>query len=133
MPGRRRSSDRDEPDLAWSAGPQHEQARHELARHDQVRHDQVRHAQAQPERQIEWAGVVVAAMVAVWAAVLVFSFSSALAEVNWWLAPALNLGAVAGFGPLVWGWRGRPVLRFLAVGLGAGVALGWLALILRWR
>lgn len=79
---------------------------------------------------VEWAGVVVSVAVALWAALLVYLYSVALAEVNPWLAPATNLVAVGGLAPAVRNWRGRPALRFVAAGLGAGVALGWSALLI---
>lgn len=79
---------------------------------------------------VEWTGVIVAVVVAMWAAALVVLYSLALADVNWWLAPVTNLVAVGGLAPAVRTWRGRPALRFLAAGLGAGVGLGWLALLI---
>jgi hypothetical protein len=41
----------------------------------------------------------------------------------------LNLVAVGGLAPTVWGWRATPVLRWLVLGLGVGVAGAWLALL----
>lgn len=79
--------------------------------------------------QIQWTGIIVAVVVALWAGTLVFVFSMSLAGVNVWLAPLTNLVAVGGLAPTVRRWRGKPVLRFLAVGLGFGVAAGWIALL----
>jgi hypothetical protein len=45
------------------------------------------------------------------------------------LAVALNLIAVGGLAPTVWGWRRTPVLRWLALGAGIGVAGAWLVLL----
>lgn len=81
---------------------------------------------------VEWAGVVLSVTVALWAALLVYLYSVALADVNPWLAPVTNLVAVGGLAPAVRNWRGRPALRFVAAGLGAGVALGWSALLVGW-
>jgi len=45
------------------------------------------------------------------------------------LAVALNLIAVGGLAPTVWGWRRTPLLRWLALGAGIGVAGAWLVLL----
>lgn len=45
------------------------------------------------------------------------------------VAVVLNLLAVGGLAPTVWGWRRTPVLRWLALGAGLGVAGGWLVLV----
>ncbi|KAA1430731.1 DUF2537 domain-containing protein [Mycolicibacter arupensis] len=44
------------------------------------------------------------------------------------VAVVLNLLAVGGLAPTVWGWRRTPVLRWLALGAGLGVAGAWLVL-----
>ena len=77
--------------------------------------------------RIQWTGIIVMVVVALWAALVVFVFSSLLAEVHVWLALVTNVVGVGGLTPAVRGWRGRPALRFLALGLGAGVVLGWIA------
>ena len=79
--------------------------------------------------RIQWTGIVVAVVVAMWAATLVFVFSVSLAGINAWLAPVTNLVAVGGLAPTVRRWRGKPVLRFIAVGLGFGVVAGWITLL----
>lgn len=45
------------------------------------------------------------------------------------VAVVLNLIAVGGLAPTVWGWRRTPVLRWLALGAGIGVAGAWLVLL----
>lgn len=60
-------------------------------------------------------------------AVIVLSFG--LMRVHPLLAIGLNMVAVGGLAPTVWGWRGRPVWRWFAFGAAVGVAGGWLALL----
>jgi hypothetical protein len=45
------------------------------------------------------------------------------------LAVGLNLVAVGGLAPTVWGWRARPVWRWFVLGSGVGVTAGWLVLV----
>jgi hypothetical protein len=45
------------------------------------------------------------------------------------LAVGLNLVAVGGLAPTVWGWRARPVWRWFVLGAGVGVAGAWIALL----
>lgn len=45
------------------------------------------------------------------------------------LAIGLNMVAVGGLAPTVWGWRHRPVWRWFVLGSGVGVVGGWLALL----
>lgn len=61
------------------------------------------------------------------AAVIVLSLG--LLRVHPLLAVGLNLVAVGGLAPTVWGWRARPVWRWFAFGAGVGVAAGWIALL----
>ncbi|PWQ88477.1 DUF2537 domain-containing protein, partial [Enterococcus faecium] len=44
------------------------------------------------------------------------------------LAAGLNLIAVGGLAPTVWGWRHRLVWRWFVYGAAAGGAGGWVAL-----
>ena len=44
-------------------------------------------------------------------------------------AVGLNLVAVGGLAPTVWGWRKLPVWRWFVLGSGVGVAGAWLALL----
>ncbi|HEV7852511.1 MAG TPA: DUF2537 domain-containing protein, partial [Mycobacterium sp.] len=55
--------------------------------------------------------------------------STGLIRVHPLLAVGLNLVAVGGLAPTVWGWRATPVLRWFVLGLGVGVAGAWLALL----
>ncbi|MBL1077668.1 DUF2537 domain-containing protein [Nocardia sp. 2] len=79
-----------------------------------------------------WAsGIVVAAFVALLAATAIFAFGAALAEIHPLLAVAVNVVAVGGAAPSAWRWRFAPVTRWVIVGLVAGVALGWAALLVK--
>jgi hypothetical protein len=74
-------------------------------------------------------GLTVAAFVAAVTAGAIVVLSLGLTRVNPLLAVGLNLVAVGGLAPTVWGWRARPVWRWFVLGSGIGVAIGWLALI----
>ena len=41
----------------------------------------------------------------------------------------LNLIAVGGLAPTLWGWRHVPVRRWFVLGAAVGVAGGWIALV----
>jgi hypothetical protein len=72
-------------------------------------------------------GFTVAAFVAAFTAVAIVVLSLGLIRVHPLLAITLNLIAVGGLAPTVWGWRARPVWRWYALGCSVGVAIGWLA------
>ncbi len=77
-----------------------------------------------------WAtGLTVAAFVAAVIGTAIVVLSIGLARVHPLLAVGLNLIAVGGLAPTVWGWRAVPVLRWFVLGSGIGVAGGWLALL----
>jgi Protein of unknown function (DUF2537) len=77
-----------------------------------------------------WAtGLTVAGFVAAVTAVAVVVLSLGLIRVHLMLAVGLNLVAVGGLAPTLWGWRYTPVLRWLVLGAGVGVAGAWLALL----
>jgi hypothetical protein len=77
-----------------------------------------------------WAtGLTVAAFVAAVTAVAVLVLSMGLIRVHPLLAVGLNVVAAGGLAPTLWGWRRRPVLRWLVLGAGVGVAGAWLALV----
>ena len=77
-----------------------------------------------------WAmGLTVAAFVAAVIATAVIVLSIGLARVQPLLAVGLNLIAVGGLAPTVWGWRNVPVWRWFVLGSGVGVAGAWLALL----
>lgn len=75
------------------------------------------------------AGLTVAAFVAAVIAAAIVVLSIGLMRVHPLLAAGLNLVAVGGLAPTVWGWRTVPVWRWFVLGSGIGVAGGWLALL----
>jgi hypothetical protein len=77
-----------------------------------------------------WAmGLTVAGFVAVVTAVAVLVLSLGLIRVHPLLAVGLNVVAAGGLAPTLWGWRHRPVVRWLVLGGGVGVGVAWLALL----
>jgi hypothetical protein len=60
------------------------------------------------------------------AAIVVLSLG--LIRVHPLLAVGLNLVAVGGLAPTVWGWRRTPVLRWFVLGSAIGVAGAWVSL-----
>lgn len=74
-------------------------------------------------------GLTVAGFVAAVTGTAITVLSLGLLRVHPALAVALNLIAVGGLAPTVWGWRRTPVLRWLALGAGIGVAGAWLVLL----
>lgn len=74
-------------------------------------------------------GLTVAAFVASVTAAAVVVLSLGLIRVHVLLAVGLNLVAVGGLAPTVWGWRHKPVVRWFALGAGVGVTLAWLSLV----
>ena len=83
-----------------------------------------------PTEPTPWGtGILVTVICAALTAVAVYGFGYALANVLPALSVAINVVAVGGSAPSVWRWRTVPVLRWLACGLGIGVALGWLGLL----
>lgn len=77
-----------------------------------------------------WAtGLTVAAFVAAVTATGVVVLSIGLMRVHPLLAAGLNLVAVGGLAPTVWGWRKLPVWRWFVYGAALGVAAAWVALL----
>ena len=74
-------------------------------------------------------GLTVAAFVAVVTAAAMIVLSVGLTRVHPLLAVGLNLVAVGGLAPTVWGWRKLPVWRWFVLGAGLGVAGAWMALL----
>ena len=73
-----------------------------------------------------WAyGVGVAVFAALLAMVGVIALSSSLAAQPW-LAVVVNLVVAGGIAPALWLCRGLPVLRWVGVGVAAGLVLGWI-------
>ncbi len=74
-------------------------------------------------------GLTVAAFVAALTAAAIIVLSVGLTRVHPLLAVGLNLVAVGGLAPTVWGWRTLPVWRWFVLGAGVGVAVAWIALL----
>jgi hypothetical protein len=74
-------------------------------------------------------GLTVAGFVAAVLAAAIVVLGLGLTRVHPLLAIGLNMVAVGGLAPTVWGWRHRPVWRWFVLGAGVGVALGWVALL----
>ncbi|MEO6792625.1 MAG: DUF2537 domain-containing protein [Mycobacterium sp.] len=83
-----------------------------------------------PAETTPWAtGLTVAAFVAAVAGTAIAVLSLGLIRVHPMVAVGLNVVAVGGLAPTVWGWRHTPVLRWFALGAGLGVAGAWLVLL----
>jgi hypothetical protein len=83
-----------------------------------------------PSQTTPWAtGLTVAAFVAAVSGIAIAVLSLGLTRLHPAVTVALNLIAVGGLAPTVWGWRRLPVLRWLALGAGLGVAGAWLVLL----
>ncbi|MDA2889400.1 DUF2537 domain-containing protein [Mycolicibacterium sp. BiH015] len=77
-----------------------------------------------------WAtGLTVAAFVAAVIAAAITVLTIGLIRVHPLLAAGLNLVAVGGLAPTVWGWRKVPVWRWFVLGSGVGVAAAWVTLL----
>ena len=74
-------------------------------------------------------GLTVAGFVAAVLAAAIVVLGLGLTRVHPLLAIGLNMVAVGGLAPTVWGWRHRPVWRWFVLGAGVGVAVGWVALL----
>lgn len=74
-------------------------------------------------------GLTVAAFVAAVTAAALVVLGLGMNRVNPLVSVGLNLVAVGGLAPTLWGWRRVPVRRWFALGAGAGVAIGWITLL----
>ena len=74
-------------------------------------------------------GLTVAAFVAAVTAASIVVLSLGVSRVHPLLAVALNLIAVGGLAPTLWGWRAVAVLRWFVLGGGVGIVGAWLALL----
>ncbi|KKE99160.1 DUF2537 domain-containing protein [Mycolicibacterium obuense] len=83
-----------------------------------------------PPEPTPWGtGLTVAAFVAAVLAAVLIVLGIGLMRVNPLLAIGLNLVAVGGLAPTVWGWRKAPVWRWFVLGAVVGVAAAWLGLL----
>ncbi|MET0699141.1 MAG: DUF2537 domain-containing protein [Mycobacterium sp.] len=73
-------------------------------------------------------GLTVAAFTAVVTGAAIVVLSLGLSRVHFLLVVGLNLVAVGGLAPTVWGWRRLPVIRWFVLGSGIGVAVAWISL-----
>ncbi len=74
-------------------------------------------------------GLTVAGFVAAVVGVALVVLSLGLVRIHPLLAVGLNLVAVGGLAPTVWGWRRLPVWRWFVLGSGVGVAVGWVTVL----
>ena len=74
-------------------------------------------------------GLTVAGFVAAVVGATVVVLGVGLSRLHPLLAIGLNLVAVGGLAPTVWGWRRLPVWRWFVLGSMVGVAVGWLVLL----
>lgn len=74
-------------------------------------------------------GLTVAAFVAGVVGTAIVVLGLGLLRIDPLLAVALNLVAVGGLAPTVWGWRRIPVRRWFVLGSAVGVTVGWIALL----
>ncbi|VBA43166.1 hypothetical protein LAUMK13_04389 [Mycobacterium innocens] len=82
------------------------------------------------DESVPWAtGLVVAGFVAAVIGVGMVVLSLGLIRVHPLLAVGLNVVAVGGLAPTLWGWRRTPVLRWFVLGAGVGVVVAWLTLL----
>lgn len=73
--------------------------------------------------------MTVAAFTAAVTAAAIVVLSLGMIRVHPLISVGLNLVAVGGLAPTLWGWRAVPVRRWFVLGSGAGVAIGWTVLI----
>ncbi len=74
-------------------------------------------------------GLTVAGFVAAVTAIAVVVLSLGLIRVHPLLAVGLNIVAVGGLAPTLWGWRRTLVWRWFVLGAGVGVTFAWVALL----
>lgn len=74
-------------------------------------------------------GLTVAAFVATVTAAAIVVLSMGMTRVHPLVSVALNVIAVGGLAPTLWDWRKQPVRRWLVLGVAAGVAVGWIAML----
>ena len=80
--------------------------------------------------QTPWGtGLTLAGFTAAVTAAAIVVLSLGMIRVHPAVSIALNVIAVGGLAPTLWGWRRVPVRRWLVLGAGVGVAIGWVALL----
>lgn len=83
-----------------------------------------------PDDSTPWGtGLTVSAFVAAVTAAAIVVLSIGMTRVNPVVSIALNLVAVGGLAPTLWGWRRVQVRRWLVLGASVGVAAGWTTLL----
>ena len=83
-----------------------------------------------PDDSTPWGtGLTVSAFVAAVTAAAIVVLSIGMTRVNPIVSIGLNLVAVGGLAPTLWGWRRVPVRRWLVLGGAVGVAVGWTTLL----
>ena len=73
--------------------------------------------------------MTVAAFVAAVTGAAIVVLTIGMNRVNPLVSIALNLVAVGGLTPTLWGWRRVPVRRWIVLGAGVGIAIGWTTLV----
>ncbi|MCB0931750.1 MAG: DUF2537 domain-containing protein [Mycobacterium sp.] len=82
------------------------------------------------EHSTPWGtGLTVAAFVAAVVAGAIVVLSLGMIRMHPLLSIGLNLVAVGGLAPTLWGWRRVPVRRWFVQGAAVGVAIGWISLL----
>ena len=80
--------------------------------------------------QTPWGtGLTLAGFTAAVTAAAIVVLSLGMIRVHPVVSIGLNVIAVGGLAPTLWGWRRIPVRRWLVLGAGVGVAIGWIALL----
>jgi len=82
------------------------------------------------DESVPWAtGLAVAGFVAAVTGAAIVVLSLGLIRVHPLLAVGLNVVAVGGLAPTLWGWRRTLVLRWFVLGAAIGVAGAWVSLL----
>lgn len=82
------------------------------------------------DESVPWAtGLAVAGFVAAVTGAAIVVLSLGLIRVHPLLAVGLNVVAVGGLAPTLWGWRRTSVLRWFVLGAAVGVAGAWVSLL----